>query len=393
MKVVRLENHTFPEDAEIDLNVEYNSLTVHQRTLISEILFSRIKIFNADPDSHEDIEIDVTDHDKDGRKEVHQVLKRFPKIDSNTVERDGKKMIVARAKGALKNKKQQWPRDRPKYLHFTLYKENTETYEAISLLANRCRTDEKHFGFAGTKDRRGRTTQRVSVSMVSAKQILGAARVTQKIEVGKFNYEKNEIKLGDLSGNRFELAIRNIEASKKEIEPIMEYFSGKGFLNYFGTQRFGTTGVPTYLVGKKIISSDFTEVINLILQPRENENNASFKEARKIWADSGDARKAFEVLKKGRKDRTVEGKLLYGLSKRHKNDQIGALDEIPRQQRLLYCHAYQSYLWNKVVSRRIKSHGATVLKGDLVYKKTEDVQEEDKGENGERPKEDFIEHV
>ena len=105
----------------------------------------------------------------------------------------------------MKNKKQQWPRDRPKYLHFTLYKENTETYEAISLLASRCRTDEKHFGFAGTKDRRGRTTQRVSVSMVSAKQILGAARVTQKIEVGKFNYENNEIKLGDLSGNRFEL--------------------------------------------------------------------------------------------------------------------------------------------------------------------------------------------
>merc|ERR1712179_132929 len=112
-----------------------------------------------------------------------------------------------------------------------------------------------------------------------------------------------------------------------------------------------------------------------ILKPRENENNASFKEARKIWADSGDARKAFEVLKKGRKDRTVEGKLLYGLSKRHKNDQIGALDEIPRHQRLLYCHAYQSFLWNKVVSRRIRKYGMTVLKGDLVFKKRENMEE------------------
>ena len=110
--------------------------------------------------------------------------------------------------------------------------------------------------------------------------------------------------------------------AKKDLGPIMEYFSGKGFLNYFGTQRFGTTGVPTHVVGKKIISSDFAEVINLILKPRENENNVSFKEARKIWADTGDAKKAFEILKKGRKDRTVEGKLLYGLSRRHMNDQV-----------------------------------------------------------------------
>ena len=43
-----------------------------------------------------------------------------------------------------------------------------ETSEAISLLANKVRANEKFFGFAGTKDRRGRTTQRVSVSMVPA---------------------------------------------------------------------------------------------------------------------------------------------------------------------------------------------------------------------------------
>ena len=70
---------------------------------------------------------------------------------------------------------------------------------------HRCGTEEKHFGFAGTKDRRGRTTQRVSVSMVSAKQILGAARINHKVDVGSFSYQKNEIRLGDLSGNRFEL--------------------------------------------------------------------------------------------------------------------------------------------------------------------------------------------
>ena len=151
---------------------------------------SQIKIFNADPENNEDIEIDVTTLDKDRRKEIHQILKSFSKVDSNTEDKDGRKLIKAKAKGALKSQKWQWPRERPKYLHFSLYKENCETYEAISLLANRCRTEEKHFGFAGTKDRRGRTTQRVSVSMVSAKQILGAARIIQKVDVGSFSYQK-----------------------------------------------------------------------------------------------------------------------------------------------------------------------------------------------------------
>ena len=70
--------------------------------------------------------------------------------------------------------------------------------------------------------------------------------------------------------------------------------------------------------------------------------------------------------------------------------QVGALDEIRRQQRLLYCHAYQSYLWNKVVSRRIRTYGIKVLAGDLVNEKKGDMVEK----NGEkRSKEEYIEHI
>ena len=118
------------------------------------------------------------------------------------------------------------------------------------------------------------------------------------------------------------LAIRNIGVTEEAIRPALEYFTEEGFINYFGTQRFGTTGVPTHHVGKEMISSNFTKVIDLILKPREFENNFALAEARKTWADSGDPEKALEILRKGRKDRTVEGKLLYGLSKRHKNDQV-----------------------------------------------------------------------
>lgn len=34
---------------------------------------------------------------------------------------------------------------------------------------------------------------------------------------------------------------------------------------------------------------------------------------------------------------------------------------------LLYIHSFQSIVWNRIISRRIKEFGLTVLPGDLIY--------------------------
>ena len=42
--------------------------------------------------------------------------------------------------------------------------------------------------------------------------------------------------------------------------------------------------------------------------------------------------------------------------------------QIPKNTRLMYVHSYQSYLWNRVVSRRIREYGLQLVAGDLVLK-------------------------
>ena len=106
-------------------------------------------------------------------------------------------------------------------------------------------------------------------------------------------------------------------------------------------------------LGKSLLNSNFEEACNLILRLPENDdsNQVKEKEALKIWADTKDAEKAYKEVK-GR--RSNEGKLLEGLKKLGGKNFWDAIKFLPRNMRLLYIHSYQSFVWNKAVSYRIK---------------------------------------
>lgn len=51
------------------------------------------------------------------------------------------------------------------------------------------------------------------------------------------------------------------------------------------------------------------------------------------------------------------------------NGYYNAFISISKNTRFIYIHAYQSYVWNKLVSERIRRFGKKVLIGDLVITK------------------------
>lgn len=108
----------------------------------------------------------------------------------------------------------------------------------------------------------------------------------------------------------------------------------------------------------------WNEAIELILKPREGEQDEDLVEARKIYETTKDACSAYKRIKRCDK---IEATLLKGLCTSGNSNPQGALDSIPRNARLMYIHAYQSFVWNHMVSRRIKEFGKNPIVGDLVY--------------------------
>lgn len=59
----------------------------------------------------------------------------------------------------------------------------------------------------------------------------------------------------------FRIALRQIKANDENITDILKKFEENGFINYYGTQRFGNhASVPTHQIGLFLLQGDFKTV-------------------------------------------------------------------------------------------------------------------------------------
>jgi|SRR5258706_1887789 len=165
-------------------------------------------------------------------------------------------------------------------------------------------------------------------------------------------------------------------------------------------QRFGTASVPTHAVGLALLRSDWKRAVDLILQPRPGED-PSVEAARRAWNDDKDLNRAISLMPRRAvaeralleafqlmgSDRNVLGALSkVPIGSPDKGDSAHLPLKIPRNLRTMYVHAYQSYVWNAIVSVRLKRYGSeAAVVGDLVYVDEEGKGTSETGEPGVRP--------
>ncbi|KAJ3317747.1 hypothetical protein HDV06_001265 [Boothiomyces sp. JEL0866] len=318
--------------------------------------------------------------EKDQRTLVHQKIRElFPNIDSKT---DGNTInFTFKKKG--KNERINWKALGGEYLHFTLYKENRDTMDAINIISKLVKTDTKSFTYPGTKDKRAITSQRVSVKGITAERLSGINDKLNNIRLGNFSYHPESLQLGDANGNHFTIAIRNVEIlDENALNEAINSLSKYGFINYFGMQRFGTRKIPTYHVGIAMLSEKWEKATELILAGDGDDDKEDIKLARKTFIEFKDAKKAAELMPRFC---IAEKAILTSFSKQKgKINHFQAIQAIQRNMRTMYVHAYQSFVWNHIASKRFEMFGLNVVKGDLVMDKTKASTIDDNGKRSRR---------
>ncbi|XP_072715521.1 pseudouridylate synthase 7 homolog isoform X1 [Ciconia boyciana] len=365
-RVSHLDDFSVPVDDEVN----FEDPSEETFTVLSDEDKQRLEELQLLKNKETSVAIEVIEDTKEKRTVIHQAVKSlFPGLETKTEDRDGKKYIIAyhaAGKKALANpRKHSWPKSRGSYCHFVLYKENKDTMDAINVLSKFLRVKPNIFSYMGTKDKRAITVQEIAVLRITAQRLAHLNKCLMNFKLGNFSYKNHPLKLGELQGNHFTVVLRNITGTDNQIEQAMHSLREIGFINYYGMQRFGTTAVPTYQIGRAILQNNWNEVMDLILKPRPGAEKGYLVKCREEWAKTKDPAAA---LKKLPVKRCVEGQLLRGLLKYGMKNIISAFGIIPRNNRLMYIHSYQSYLWNNMVSKRIEEYGLRAVPGDLTLK-------------------------
>ncbi|NOZ80717.1 MAG: tRNA pseudouridine(13) synthase TruD [DPANN group archaeon] len=186
------------------------------------------------------------------------------------------------------------------YAYYLLRKQDITLHEALQDLAEKLRIREKYINVAGIKDKHAITTQHISISRGPKKDLKN-----KHYSLKFLGHGDCRINLGMLEGNRFIITVRDIQ--ERPEQPSQ-------FLNTFGEQRFG-------------MHRNNQEIGRLIVQGR-------LKEAADLLA--------------------VQHREVAAHLADHPKDAVGAIRRLRKDIALLYIHAYQSFLWNRVAKELAK---------------------------------------
>jgi tRNA pseudouridine13 synthase len=243
---------------------------------------------------------------------------------------------------------------------------NWETHTLVHEIANRLHFSQKRISFAGTKDKRAWTTQLVSFEHVTPEQLSNLA--IKDVSIEHIYQSDVPVRIGNLLGNRFEITVRSIPdiVTSEQINALLSPFqTWGGFPNFYGIQRFGVIRSITHRVGKLITQGNFEKAAMVYIgNPITGENDTTYA-LREELEKTRNYSKAFHSYPDALNfEKAMLNKLIQDPS-----DFTGAFKELPKNLLLMFVNAYESFLFNKILSERIKRkipiHQAIV--GDIIF--------------------------
>jgi len=246
------------------------------------------------------------------------------------------------------------------HTYFLVEKAGLSTMQAVHDLAKALNRRRHEIGFAGLKDARAITRQWMSIEHVPPETIQRLS--IPRLRILAVTRHHNKLRLGHLRANAFVIKVRQTRPERLEdLRAALAELERRGVPNYFGTQRFGYRG-DTWRVGRSILHGLTDEAVDLLLGRPETEDRHDIRRARQLYDQGQYAAAARLWPRLFHSERRMLKVLERTAGNRRK-----ALAAIDRSTLNFYISAYQSHLFNQVVSSRLPSGLGRLYDGDLAW--------------------------
>lgn len=235
--------------------------------------------------------------------------------------------------------------DRRTFLVCDFEKIGIDHFTAMATLGKELGLASHQIGYAGTKDKKAWTCQRISLFDPSLEKI--ANFKVPGMVLKNFKWAKHKLKIGDLRGNRFTVVLRDADNDALKILSRMRTTSE--IPNFFGMQRFGSLRKDNVLIGKFILKRKFEDAVFAFLTGVGESEDVAVREAKKRLKNERDLSAARTYFPE---ELHVECRILDYLSA-YPGDWIGALKLLDEKVLVMMCQSVQSQIFNEVLERAL----------------------------------------
>lgn len=134
------------------------------------------------------------------------------------------------------------PSDQGEHVFLRIEKRGENTDYVARQLARFAGISPRDVGYAGLKDRHGKTVQWYSVWLPGKAEPDWRQLESPSLGIIEARRNNRKLKKGAAAGNRFEITVRNLTCDFALLELRLKQIHDRGVPNYFGTQRFGHEG-------------------------------------------------------------------------------------------------------------------------------------------------------
>ena len=237
---------------------------------------------------------------------------------------------------------------------YQLTKQSIGTLEVINSVVDRWKIPRRRISYGGLKDKHALTTQFITVHHGPKKPL-----AQRSFELEYLGQVSRAFVPADIDGNRFTITLRDMTVEEVErAETAAVDVRCDGVPNYFDDQRFGSLGSSGEWIAKPWCLGDWERTLWLALADPHRDDRSDDKKQKAILRDHwGRWCECKQALSRSHRrsivtflaDKEAAGKLI---------DFRGAFCNLNIDLRGLYLSAFQSALWNRMLTRRLKENAA-----------------------------------